>query len=288
MEKEMAEIVVIIPTYRDWQRLQLCLEALANQTIASDRFNIIVANNDPQDPCPPFGISANVRVVVEAKPGSYAARNKAVSESSSKFIAFTDSDCVPDPDWLERAIAALSVSPGARISGQVPIFRPTGGGRAAYLYEFHTAFRQREYAARGEGATANLVVPRAVFEQVGPFNDGLLSGGDFEWHRRAQALGIQMVYAHDMIVRHPSRTHIGEIFRKRRRTARSEAVFHATSTWKYVKYQVKPPIGRMTLDRGHPTWQERALLFMVMYGINLYAAYNFSLVRCGLAKAVRA
>lgn len=284
----MTDVVVIIPTYRDWPGLQLCLNALAAQTLPADRFEIVIANNDPAEPEPPYPLATNARVVVEARPGSYAARNAAIAASSSPVLAFTDSDCVPDPDWLERALATLSNAPEARISGQVPIFRPPEGGNAAYLYEFHTAFRQREYASRGEGATANLVVRRDVLLKVGTFNDQLLSGGDFEWHRRAQTIGVPIVYAHDVIVRHPSRLRMSEIFRKRRRTARSEAVFHSTSTWEYVKYRIKPPIGRIAFDRGQPHWRDRALLFAMMYGINLYAVYNFALVRAGIVKAVRA
>ena len=283
----MVRAVVIIPTFKDWQRLQLCLDALAVQTFPADQFEIIVANNDPSDPAPPFTLRDNVRVITEAQPGSYAARNAAVNASTAEILAFTDSDCVPDPDWLQSAIALIDKTPEARVSGQVPIFHTAHGSTAAFVYEFHTAFRQREYAMRGEGATANLVVRRETFLKVGMFDDRLMSGGDFEWHRRARAAGVPIVYADNVIVRHPSRSTLAEIFRKRRRTARSEAKFHATSTWEYLKYRIKPPTGRVPFDRGQPSPRDRAILFTTMYAINLYAVYNFGMVRLGLAKATR-
>ena len=283
----MAAIVVIIPTYNDWDRLRLCLSSLEAQTLSNERFEVIIANNDARHPTPPFPVAQNVRVIVEPTPGSYSARNAAVLATDSEILAFTDSDCIPDADWLEQIVEELRTSPTARISGQVPIFKASGGKHVPYIYEFHTAFRQKEYAERGEGATANLAIRRTVFMDIGLFNSDLLSGGDFEWHRRAHAAGVPIVYAPNVVVRHPARLSLKEIFYKRRRTARSEAMFHKTSMWNYIKFRVKPPLGRIVFDRGNPNWVERTSLFMTMYAINLYAVYNFVLVRLGIVKAVR-
>lgn len=280
-------ISVVIPTYKDWDRLKACLAALEEQTIEKSDFEIIIANNDPLDPAPPYDLPVNAKTIMVQQPGSYAARNAAVEIATGQIIAFTDSDCVPDKMWLEAARSLIAKSPTARISGQVSIFRPARGSKLAHNYEFHTAFRQLEYAARGEGATANLIVGRETFLRVGLFNELLMSGGDFEWHRRAQVAGVPIMYSDQVIIQHPSRGSLREIFLKRRRTARAEAQFHATTTWEYVKFRLKPPFGRVKYDRGIPTKAVRLQLFFTMYLINVYAAYNFVLVRLGLLKTVR-
>ena len=45
-------ISIIIPTYKDWARLSLCLQALADQTYDSSLFEIIVVNNYTADKVP--------------------------------------------------------------------------------------------------------------------------------------------------------------------------------------------------------------------------------------------
>src|SRR5690606_25863401 len=92
---------VIIPVYRDWYRLQLCLNALSHQSFPRDSFEIIVVNNDPMDIAPvDFKLPINAMLLVEAKVGSYAARNAAIAVAQGAVLAFTDSDCIPEQDWL--------------------------------------------------------------------------------------------------------------------------------------------------------------------------------------------
>ena len=65
------DVSVIVPTYRDWTALQDCLDALAGQTVEADRFEILVANNNPAVDLPEdLHIPRNARVVWQPKPGS--------------------------------------------------------------------------------------------------------------------------------------------------------------------------------------------------------------------------
>jgi len=95
-------VSVIIPTYRDWNRLKLCVNALKNQTYPKNRFEAIVVNNDPADPCPYCPLPDNFVLTTEGKPGSYAARNAGIKIAKGDILAFTDSDCIPYSDWIEQ------------------------------------------------------------------------------------------------------------------------------------------------------------------------------------------
>ncbi len=44
--------------------------------------------------------------------GSYVARNLGLQRSRGELIAFTDADCVPDPEWLHDGITALAAQAG--------------------------------------------------------------------------------------------------------------------------------------------------------------------------------
>jgi glycosyltransferase involved in cell wall biosynthesis len=84
------KVSVIIPVYRDWDMLQNCLNHLSNQSYPKDTFEIIIVNND-QDSVPPqnFIFPSNSTIVIEAIPGSYAARNTGIMVATSEIIAFT-------------------------------------------------------------------------------------------------------------------------------------------------------------------------------------------------------
>lgn len=278
---------VIIPTWRDWVQLERCLAAIAVQTVPADRIEVIVANNDPASACP-FPLAANVRMITVDAPGSYAARNAAVAGARGRTLAFTDSDCVPSPDWLAQAAAALDDAPDARITGPVTIFRAPGGGYYAWLYEFHTAFRQRESAARGECVTANLIVTRAVFDRVGLFDATMMSGGDVAWNRRAGVAGVPLLYREEVLVMHPARESIRAIIRKKRRIGGSQLWTRHLSYLALARRIVKPPLGALRdFDRAPVATRDRAPLLAIMWLLRIAETTETMLVRAGLKRPLR-
>ena len=97
---------VIIPTYKDWPRLQMCLDALALQSLPAAEFEVLVANNNRVADLPAdLRLAANVQVIWAEQPGSYAARNAVLPHAKGEVLFFTDSDCIPDPDWLRLGVA---------------------------------------------------------------------------------------------------------------------------------------------------------------------------------------
>ena len=213
-------ISVIIPTYHDWDRLQLCLNALSNQTLSEDKFEIIVVNNDPDDIAPEIlDIPSNAKIINESKPGSYAARNLAVRDARGEIFAFTDSDCIPDSKWLENGYNEFADKTRDRVGGAVLIFCEDDSNKTqAELYDLIFAFQQKKAINKvGYSVTANLLVRRSSFMEVGAFNDALYSGGDHEWNIRANKKGLSLIYAPHVIVNHPARKTIEDLEKKVRR-----------------------------------------------------------------------
>lgn len=213
---------VIVPTFRDWGALVLCLRALSAQTAPTDSFEILVVNNDPDDLAPEdLPLPPNARLLVEAGKGSYAARNLGLTEAQGGILFFTDADCQPDPGWIAAGLAMFDADPGLmRLGGHVALIDAPEAERIAVLHDRVHAFGQDRYiATRGWAATANMVARRSVFDAVGPFDARLMSGGDKNWGRRAQAAGFPIAYAPDIIVRHPPRATLAQIVRKMRRVA---------------------------------------------------------------------
>lgn len=278
-------VSVVIPVYRDWERLALCLDALGRQTLPPERFEIIVVNNEAQErPLPPRA-PANARILHEPTPGSYAARNTAVAAASGKYLAFTDSDCLPEPDWLKNGIAALEANPGARVTGPVKIFPEPGAGRYAVAYDRHLAFPQKEFVEKGTCVTANLLVERSVFHRVGPF-DLCFSGGDLAWNLRAQAAGFPILFREGVAVGHPARKSVRDILRKKRRAAGS--LGRGMSLGRLALEAAKPPVRRMMILRGRGVaWKEAVPIFAILWVGRAIRLQEAAFVRWGLKKPNR-
>ncbi len=222
---------VIVPTYGDWDALAGCLACLSAQTVPAAEVEILVANNNPgSDPPAGLALPANARLVHEPAPGSYAARNAAAAVATGDTLFFTDADCRPEPDWIAAGLAAFAADPAlGRAAGPIELTAAGPAWTAPEIYDRLFNLRQARYVARGYAATANLAVPRAVFERVGPFDATLRSSGDKQWNGRATALGVPIAYVAAMRVRHPARASAEALAGKRARVAGGKAALHRKS-----------------------------------------------------------
>lgn len=214
---------IIIPTFKDNLRLKLCLEALASQQIGLENFEVIVVNNDPNGEVEideSFFSQINLKVFNEKTPGSYAARNLGIKHATAKILALTDSDCIPDPDWLQNAMkyfeADAEDSLGI-VAGDVPLFFKNPDKLThAEVYEKYTGFDFRSYVKEGTCGAGNWFSYKRVMDEFGGFNPQLKSNGDTALSSRISKK-YKIIFAPDVIVRHPSRYHVNELVYKYRR-----------------------------------------------------------------------
>jgi hypothetical protein len=86
------------------------------------------------------------------------------------------------------------------------------------IYDRIRGIPQEHYVRRGYATTANLVVPRAVFEAVGGFDARRFSGGDADFCLRAARAGHGVVLVPGAVVAHPCRATWEALATKARRT----------------------------------------------------------------------
>lgn len=215
-------VSVIIPTFNDTDALLRCLQALHQQTY--DAYEVIVVNNNPlNDLSLQVQPYTKVRLLTEAQPSSYAARNHGIRSARGSVFAFTDADCHPATDWLAKGVEALTSLPfPAAVAGKIQVYcQRQDSPSAVELFDLIYGFPQETYVERDHyGATANLFAHRQVFEQVGLFDDTLQSGGDFEWGNRAFNVGLVVNYSSEVGIQHPARSSMDELVRKNRRIVR--------------------------------------------------------------------
>ena len=98
-------ICVVVPARDASATLPALLDALAAQTLAPDE--VVVVDDGSADGTARVAAAAGVRVVASGRVGPGPARNLGAAATTAPLIAFTDADCAPAPDWLERGVAAL-------------------------------------------------------------------------------------------------------------------------------------------------------------------------------------
>jgi glycosyltransferase involved in cell wall biosynthesis len=217
---EQPFISVIIPVWNSPELIAKCLTALAAQSYPRDRHEVVVVDNGSTDSTAEVARSYPFAAVLsEPTPGAYRARNLGLKSTRGEYVAFTDADCIPDPEWLAAAARAARRFPSAGVlAGQIDLFRADSfGSTACEKYEYAFGFDQAQNARRGVCVTANWMSPRATLLQLGGFDETLKSGGDWHLCGRIQAAGHPVVYVPEMRVAHPVRGSLAQLVAKRQR-----------------------------------------------------------------------
>ncbi len=205
--------------------MRRCLEGLsATGAGAREEIEVVVVDN-----ASPLDLSwverdfPFVRLIVEDKKGAAHARNRGIAETGASRLILLDSDCVPDPDWLDVALG-LPLDESDVIGGEVRTFDETPPPRSgAEAFETVFAFAQRKYIEKKRfSVTANLITSRALFEAVGDLRDGFSE--DLDWCHRAVAEGARLRYEPGLTVQHPTRQDWAALRKKWVRTTREAYV----------------------------------------------------------------
>jgi GT2 family glycosyltransferase len=219
-----ADVSVVICTRERPDELGRCLESIT--ALRTRPREVVVVDNSPGDPrtrevCERFPVA----YVVEEVPGLARARNRGILESSGRFVAFTDDDCVVDPHWLDGVADAFDDPLVMVVAGYVgPLELETP---AQYLFHQHGGFERRfeptvlagpetKFCGLGDG---NAVFRRAVLEEVGLFAEDLgpgtpaQSGQDSDLYARIFAAGYRIAFDPSRIVWHRNRPDYAELKR---------------------------------------------------------------------------
>jgi GT2 family glycosyltransferase len=210
-------ISIIVPHLNQPEHLERALRSLFDQDFPMERAEIVVVDNGSRaSPEAVTGRFPSVRLAHSPAPGPGPARNRGAELTSAPILAFTDADCVVDRNWTRVILDRFDADPGlAIIGGDVRVLlEAPGQPSVAEAYEMLYAFPQKQYIERqGFSGAGNMAVRREIFAEVGPFA-GIHIAEDTDWGQRATAMGHRTVYVPEMIVHHPARRTLVEIYAK--------------------------------------------------------------------------
>jgi glycosyltransferase involved in cell wall biosynthesis len=196
--------------------LDRCLAALQRQDLQAE-FEIIVADNNSPEGAEMVSrvIASRARMVVVEDRGAGPARNGGVAIARGEILAFTDSDCVPEPAWLREGLTALGAYDF--VGGRVVVLvdddgnmTPVEAFERVFAFDFQTYIKKKGFTGAG-----NFFCRRALFDIVGGFRTGVSE--DVEWSHRATGMGFKLGYVPRAVVGHPARRTWEELESKWRR-----------------------------------------------------------------------
>jgi len=178
---------VIIPAYRAEATIARALKSVAAQTLPP-REVIVVDDGSPDgtaaaaDACRDDMAGIGLQVVRQPNGGAGAARNRAVRQAASAFVAFLDADDEWLPEKLERSLEAIERKGLGLVSHNYVAVGPEGSESTV-----DCAARFREgpdpYATlyrKGYLATSTLIARRDLVMAAGGFDTSLANAQDFD------------------------------------------------------------------------------------------------------------
>jgi len=216
---------VVIATRNRQALLAETLRALSAQDWPADAFEVIVADNGSTDDTPRVVAEAArrrgaplVRYLFVPEPGKSMAVNEALPLANGDFIAFTDDDVRPEPDWLTQVAAAFDETGADFVAGRVrPAWEAAPPDWLSPSVYGVIAVPENGDARLDISAGQNQVVPiganmavrRSVIGHIGGLRvdlgklDGSLrTGEDHEFFLRMLHAGFRGIYEPTALVHH--------------------------------------------------------------------------------------
>ena len=214
---------IAICTYNRAALLNRVLDSLTNQTPAGAEFEILIVDNGSTDKTRDVVNErqlqdSRIRYVVEPEPGIAHARNRAMAEARSEYLAFIDDDAWAEPDWIKNLLAPFQtvtprpdcvVGPVSLVwEGNRPDWFPARFESLLCRYEMGDSPRFLD--ADGYLLTTNSLFHRETLLKLGGMRTdlghkrkALIGGEDNDIFNRLIANGHRVYYQPSARVNHP-------------------------------------------------------------------------------------
>ena len=201
---ERPTVSVIVPNYNYAKTLGTCLESVYAQTYQPAE--VIVVDDGSTDASPEIARAAGSTLIQQPRNrGAAAARNTGVAASTGEVLFFVDSDVALEPDAIANAVQLLREDPTCGcVYGIHPVQPLVDDGPV----EHYRTLLMHSALMRARGYTTTMIsalvaIPRAVFDEVGPFDERIHGAGgeDNEYSNRLSA-GHRILLSDRVVGRH--------------------------------------------------------------------------------------
>jgi glycosyltransferase involved in cell wall biosynthesis len=213
MQQQIPFFSVIIPTYNRPEQLATCLESLTRLDYRHQDFEVIVVDDGSKKPLEPvvarFHDQLNLTLIKQDNAGPASARNTGVTRARGRYLAFTDDDCMPAPDWLTTLGARFAIAPSCMIGGRIlnalnnNLYSTASQLLIDYFYDYFYTYFNTGSDQASYFTSNNMALASKLFRALGGFDTTFtLAAEDRELCDRWLHHRHEMIYAPEVRVYH--------------------------------------------------------------------------------------
>jgi mycofactocin system glycosyltransferase len=235
--QDLPVVTVVVPVRNRPEEIAECLESLLRLNYPKDLLEVIVVDDFSTDGLTREKVQEYVKsapsivrlLTVDEHTGQSGCRNLGVMRARGEVIAFTDSDCLVEEDWLAKLTPYFRDDTMGVVGGGVDSY---GFEKPLDKYEDVRSPLDMGKIAGEVGPdklvpyipTCNVLVRRKAFLNVAGFNETLSVGEDVDLIWRVIESGYKGWYVPEGRVLHKHRNHWWPFLRRRAQYATSEAM----------------------------------------------------------------
>ncbi|MGH8007370.1 MAG: glycosyltransferase, partial [Candidatus Binatia bacterium] len=265
------KVSVVVCAYNAERTMAPCLASL--EKLNYPNYEVIVVNDGSKDRT--LEISqryAYVRLISQENKGLSAARNVGIAAATGEIVAFTDSDCVADSDWLTCLVSTFLRSGRAAVGG--PNFPPPeetlvpsavavspGGPTHVLLND--------EVAEHVPGC--NMAFRKQALEEINGFDPVFRAAGDdVDLCWRLQNQGYQIGFSPAAVVWHFRRNTVKDYLNQQRGYGKAEAQLYFKHPYRFNLLGQSRWLGRIYGDLSSFFLSRRPVIYSGTFGRGLF------------------
>ncbi len=197
-------VSVIVPAYNSAKTIENCIEALLLQDYPKELYEVIIVDDGSTDSTAKKIRNFPIKYIWQENSGPASARNRGAAASKGEIILFTDSDCVPEVNWISEMLKPFKNMDVAAVKGAYLTRQQSIIARFAQI-EFEERFemlRKAESIDMVDTYSAGFL--KNIFSKMAGFDTSFPAANneDTELSYRMSNLGFKMVFNPSAIVYH--------------------------------------------------------------------------------------
>lgn len=206
------KIAVIVPARGSPEAIDKCIGSLVQLDYPC--FEVIIVDDGLSDAARQKVelYKGKLRIIESNGRGPSFARNEAARNTDAEYVAFTDSDCIVEKDWLTQLIRGFALNPqSAGCGGTQKLPRDATPferlvfvfmQRAGFMSDYVRTVPQGEIIEISHSPSCCVMYRRKVFLEEGGFLEGLWPGEDVEFDYRLKRKGYRLFFNPNAVVYH--------------------------------------------------------------------------------------